>query len=157
GARCRRRRRLFGHMCAYRVRCHELAPRSSAPRMPVPLLHLRSEGRSQGGQRTCSTPSAGAAIENSRWPRCCRQAIHTAGRLSADLIRKIEWTSCTSIACRVTLAYLTRQSETSRHYRTQASQLSIVVEDGVAAAQQPGLCAPLRHPQLEPCSLISCV
>src|ERR1700741_2109984 len=73
-------------MCAYRVRRHELAPRSAAPRMPMPLLHLRSEEWSKGGQRPCSSPPAGAAIENCRWPPRRRQAIHRAGRLSTDVI-----------------------------------------------------------------------
>jgi hypothetical protein len=89
GAYHRRCRRLLGHMSAYGLRRHQLAPRSAAPRMPVPLLHLRSQGRGQDCQRTSSASPAGAAIENRRQPACRGQAVHRAGRFSNRCIKEI--------------------------------------------------------------------
>src|SRR5439155_6849971 len=85
GARRRRHRRLLGRLHAHQLRRDHLAPRFEAPRMPVPLLVLRSEGSGQGGQRTVAAASAGAAVEDRRWAVGRRQALHSARRLPADV------------------------------------------------------------------------
>jgi hypothetical protein len=64
-------------------------PRPRA-RRPVPLLHLRSEGRCQGCKRAGSTPPAGAAPKNRQQPPRRCQAVYRTGRLPTNVIQANE-------------------------------------------------------------------